>query len=61
MRCGGLLAALGLALALATAEPGRGRAFFPIDVGIDEHSVYIPDVLIHLEPEGPGGKPPPGT
>src|SRR5680860_334636 len=38
------------------AEPGRGRAFFPIDVGIDEHSVYIPDVLWYAEGRAPGNE-----
>ena len=46
------------------AQPLRGRAFFPIDVGIDEHNVYIPDVLWYAQGRAPGDEdrpsPPPG-
>jgi Uma2 family endonuclease len=54
------LACLRIVVALSNwtrATPGRGSAWLPLDVGIDPHSVYVPDVLWvsaahEPEPEG---------
>ncbi len=36
------------------AEPGRGSALLPVDVGLDERNVYAPDVLWYPQGRGPG-------
>ena len=35
------------------AAPGRGRAWLPLDVLMDEHSVYAPDLLWYAADRGP--------
>jgi Uma2 family endonuclease len=36
------------------AEPGRGEVLAPIDVALDEHNCFGPDVLWYREGRGPG-------
>jgi Uma2 family endonuclease len=36
------------------AEPGRGRAWLPLDVRIDDRNVFAPDLLWYTEGRGPG-------
>jgi Uma2 family endonuclease len=46
-----------LVLALGSwcrAEDGRGEATLPIDVALDEHNCFSPDVLWYREGRGPG-------
>ena len=35
------------------AERGRGAVLLPVDVGLDERNVYVPDVLWYPEGRGP--------
>ncbi len=36
------------------AEPGRGRVTMPLDVRIDDHSVFAPDILWYADGHVPG-------
>ena len=36
------------------AGSGRGTTLFPVDVGLDERNVYVPDVLWYPEGRAPG-------
>ena len=44
------------------AAPGRGRAWLPLDVRLDDRNVFAPDLLWYAESRGPGrhdGRPSP--
>ncbi|CAN5587358.1 Uma2 family endonuclease [soil metagenome] len=38
----------------AGAGPGRGEVLFPLDIGLDEHNVFVPDIIWWAEGHGPG-------
>ena len=48
--------------AWARGQPGRGRVMDPLDIQLDEHNVFVPDVLWYAEGRAPArdaGRPSP--